>query len=520
MKSEPHFPAPVPNEVTIGAPPRLATVPPPSPATLDFALLRGAIEEIPFGVAATRSGVLHYANETLIRLFAAPPRALEGKPLADLFTRASITEISRALERSRVFDGRATACTFDGREIEVDVHIEVYRSSAQGSGGFLVVRDVSLELGTLRRLVEQLGGALFRVRLSDGALDAVSPTIARLTGLDAAKCVARPVLLTTLVSDEERERIAFLYRRLAKGELAVASAQVNMRRPDGVTRLVQIRAAACRDLTGAVRHIDGVLIDAARDPETEGAPDARRAAHDSDPTARAAMELTYELLREASQHVNVLGRELRALRGALKPHLAALPPEAAQEIAARLDALAVAAGAVGGLNRGLRNALARATLGATLGELLENVRATLATVIGDRVLTVDEGDAGELVLPEYVDELALALNHLALRAFRFAGSGTLRITARRAPQTMDARRQTGRRPEREQVHIELLGAAPTDVAESPVDASDILRAVPRPDEADVAYVAAQIIIGAAGGTIEADEATFATAGTIVRLGAG
>jgi PAS domain S-box-containing protein len=505
----------------------MATLPPGKspPATLDFALLRGALEEVPFGVATTRGAKVLYANEALTRMFAAPPGMLETKQVWDLFAPDVFVDISKALEERRVFDGRVRARAFDGRDFDVEVHLQWYASEAQGMGGFVIVRDVSLELSALSRMVEQLGGALFRVRVGDGALESVSPAIARLTGLDPAKCTQRPVLLTTLLSSEERERIAFLYRRMARGELLTASAQVSVRRADGVTRLVQLRAAARRDTNGLVRHIDGVVIDAARDPEGAGhGHDPARGEHggaEADPTARATMDLTYEMLREASQHMNALFREVRSIRAALKTHAASLPPDVAAELHARLDAVAASAGATGALNRGVRHALARATMGATLAEVLDSVRATLAPAIGDRAVTIDAGDAASLVIPERVDELTLALTHLGLRAFRFAGSGTLRISARRAgPPSGQMRPRPGAIDPRRAEHaiIEVLGSAPPDVADSMQEISgDMLRTVPRPDEADIAYAATSALLAAAGGAIESDDTTFATARSVVRI---
>lgn len=506
--------------------PRKPSLRPPSQLTLDFALLRGALEEIPIGVATTRGGALLYANEALMCLFGAKPGGLENKHLADLFAPNSFARMSLALEESRVFDGRVIARALDGRDVEVDAHVEWYSSEAQGTGGFIVVRDLSLEAGTLRRLVEQLGGALFRVRVPDGALEGVSPTVARLTGLDAAKCAVRPVLLTTLVSSEERERIAFLYRRMAKGDLPTANAQVSLRRPDGVTRVVQLRAAAHRDTTGVVRYIEGVIIDAARDPDQ--VPDSVRSESpdqaEQDPVLASILDLTYELLRETSQHLNVLFREVRAMRATLKAHASSIPPAVLTELTSRLDSLASAAGATTSLTRGVRHALARGTLGATLGEVLEGVRNTLSPTFGDRPLTIDAGDVAGLVIAERSDELTLAITHLALRAFRFAGSGSLRITARRtSPPRPDPRTfsRGSRPPEREHAVLEILGSAPPDIADAAVDiSSDMLRTVPRPDEADHAYTSAQALIVAAGGLIESDDATFSTARSVIRLSGG
>src|SRR5262249_57139416 len=64
---------------------------------------------------------------------------------------------------------------------------------------------------------------------------------------------------------EDRERLAFLYRRVAEGQISSASAQVTLRRADGRTRSLQIRATARRDTSGVVRHIDGVAADISRE---------------------------------------------------------------------------------------------------------------------------------------------------------------------------------------------------------------------------------------------------------------
>ena len=492
-----------------------------APASLDFALLRGALEEIPFGVATTRGDALVYANEALARMFGAPPGGLENKPLAELFSASAFQEISMSLTEARAFDGRTRARTADGREIDVEAHVEVYSSEAQGTGGFVIVRDVSLEVGSLGRLIEQLAGALFRVRVDTGAIEMLTPSVTRITGLDAAKCVQRPVLLTTLLSSEERERIAFLYRRMAKGELLTANAQVSLRRADGTTRVVQIRATARRDTSGAVRHIDGAVIDAARSPEGARAASEARGAESSsarpdDPTASATMELTYEVLREASQHINALNREIRSLRAALRSHAGALPAELVTELGMRVDVIAHATVGAGTLNRAARHALARGSMGATIGEVLDGVRTTLAPTLGESSIAVDAGDAAGIVIPEHVDGLTLALTHLSLRAFRFAGSGTVLLSARRvAPAELLPHRRASTR---EQVLIEVLGAAPADLADSAMEiSSDILRTVPRPDEADVAHNAAKALIAAVGGVIEIDDATFTIARSVVRL---
>lgn len=508
--------------------------PRPAPATLDFALLRGALEEIPFGVATMRGTNVLYANEALARLYGASRGAMDQKQLSDLFDPPTYLTITGILEDTRVFDGRVRIRACDGRTFDAEVHVERYSSAAQGMGGFLVVRDVSLELGALGRLVDQLGGALFRFRVADGVIEHISPAITRLTGLDAVKCAQRPVVLTTLVSAEERERLSFLLRRLARGELAVADAQVSVRRLDGITRVLHVRATGRRDTTGVVRHVDGVVVDASREAElARGARDdhAREPPpHEAsltapDGTARATMELSYELLREASQNLNVLFREVRAMRAALHTHASSMPAALATELTGRLEALASSATAATALNRGVRHAIAGASMGAPLAEMLESVRATLAPLTGEGALSIDVGDAGEVVILERADELTLALTHLALRAYRFAGSGTLRLAAHRDMAAPPAERlpyRAGRaaRPqlERECVILEIVAQVPPDLANDAADiSSDVLRALPRAGDANLAHGAAQALVHCAHGVIESDDATFATARTVLRL---
>ncbi len=456
-----------------------------SPATLDLALLRGALEELPFGVATTRAGIILYANEALARIFGAPHASLDGKHVSQLFPEA-YARMEPRLEEGRVFDERVHTSGLDGRAIDAEVHVEWYSSEAQGVGGFLVVRDVTHELGALERLIDTLGAALFRVRVSDGALELVSPGIAALTGIEASTCTQHPVLLTALVSAEERERMLFLYRRLVRGDVPAASCQVSVKRPDGGKRVLQIRASGRRDTTGVVRHIDGVLSDPLREAEARAAPQPAEQSTGRDPVANAAMTLAHELLRESSQHLHAIHRELRGLRAALRAHAGRLPEDVAGDLAARLDGVASAQAGASALTRTVRRALAdSATLGAPVTEVLDAVATALRPVVAPAgsdeahgPLVIEPGDAANLVVPERVQELGTALVYLALRAYRFAGSGSLRITARRAaagtpapahagtsdafsmgeaPRAYDPRRRPAWQAEREHVLIEIRG---------------------------------------------------------------
>ena len=66
--------------------------------------------------------------------------------------------------------------------------------------------------------------------------------------------------------------------------------------------------------------------------------------------------------------------------------------------------------------------------------------------------------------------------------------------------------------------IEIAGTAPADMADVAVEiSSELVNTVPRPAEADQAYHAAQVLIAAAGGALESDDASFSSARTVVRL---
>ena len=204
---------------------RVTPKPRAPPVTLDFALMRGALEEVPLGVATTRGGEILHANAALERLFGASPGELDGQPLDVLFDGESLAEVRQVLDRRRTFDGRLRTRTLAGEEIHAEFHVERYMSSGSGIGGFVIVRDVTFEASALGRLLERLGGAQFRVRVRDSQLESMTGAIEELTGLSATECLEHPERLLDAVPAEERERLHTLFRRLARGELNVASAE-------------------------------------------------------------------------------------------------------------------------------------------------------------------------------------------------------------------------------------------------------------------------------------------------------
>jgi PAS domain-containing protein len=423
------------------------------PRTLDFALLRGAIEEIPFGVATIRGDDISYANGALERTFGAPPGGLEQKALASLFADETFAEIDRALREARAFDGRVRGKGLDGRAFDAEVHVERYVSQSSGTGGFLVARDVTLELGALGRLVDLMGGAIFRWRIEArpskprtsksktpprSLLEYVSPSIARLVGLEPDACVAHPELLEKFVATEEKDRLGFLYRRLAHGDVPTITAQVSVVLSDGRSKLLAVRATGRRDTSGAVRHIEGVvteavapLVGATAVPPSEDSPSTSHPPKPktdipADGFVEALLEMGEHLLREVDQHHQTLGREVRLLRGTM----AGDPSDLARDATGRLERITAAAGGAMGLTRRVRRAMRRAATNTTVGDLVDSLRSSLSPCFGEAPLTATVvPEARDILLKVRVDELTLALLHVSLRAFRLAGAGSLRIHA-------------------------------------------------------------------------------------------
>lgn len=477
----------------------------PAAVALDIALMRGALDEVPIGVAITRGGEILSANAALERIYGAPPGGLDGRPIAGvLLDQGSYAAVRRELDERRVWDGRVVTRGLDGRSIQAELHAERYTSSQDGKGGFIVVRDVTFEAGALARLIDQLGGVLFRISVVDGRLEHVSDAAAGLFGLTPAECYDDPRAVISMVPVAERERVAVLYDRIVRGETATASVEITVWRRDGSTALVQVRATGRRDPTGRVRHIDGVATDvphtAAR-AVTEPPPSSERAAP-VDPLADVARALSHEL-----------GTVLHDVETQLGTLHAALAAGASPEVRdTTLGAAMAGVGAATVLERRIRRGLdVRASSGPLVG-VLDAVRGGLARLVGEHAVSMSAGNAGAVVLARGTDQLTLALTYLGLRAFRLAGSGSLRIEASHLPPSDDEPRA------RRDIEIALVGEPPTG---NTVGASDLgsglMAAASRHADMLTAFGGAQRVVEALGGRIVADDQHAHAARTLVRL---
>jgi len=487
--------------------------------------MRGAIEEVPLGVATTRGGEILHANAALERIYGAGAGCLDGMPIEVLIDGEELAAVRASLDKSRVFDGRLSTRGVDGRAIHAEFHAERYTSTTDGVGGFLLVRDVTFEVGALGRLIDQLGGALFRIRTRDARIEHVSPAIERLTGVDAQTCMERPEELVDLVPPGERERVRAIYRRLARGELQNGSVEVTLRRPDGRTSLVQVRATGRRDTTGRVRQIEGVVNDVSSAASARALAAEHDAAHAAMAPPWAAeprsgrfvapdglLEVTRVLLQETSTLIGDVTSEIGAMGTMLKATYGTMPPNISHELATSLATVSARLAAATALKRRLRRALEGRPSTGPLVNVFESVRTALSPVLGEHAVSVSAGDSGGVILAAGLDELALALIYLGLRAYRLGGAGMLRIDASHRRATLFDRRAS------RDVRIEVVGEPQQDNGMNAVDSSSgLLSTIPRHSDMIAAFDGAQALLKAVGASIESDDVTVHAARTIVRL---
>jgi PAS domain S-box-containing protein len=494
------------------------------PVTLDVALMRGALEEVPLGVATTRGGEILHANAALERLYGASPGELDGKPLEILFAEDCLAEVRQVLDRRRRFDGRLRTVALTGEEIHAEFHVERYMSSGAGVGGFVIVRDVTFEASALGRLLDQLGGAQFRVRVRDAELETVTAAIEELTGLSPTECVERPARLLDAVPAGERERVHALYRRLARGELATASAEITIRRSGGATALLQVRATGRRDTSGNVRHIDGVVTDAAGPASQRAAlaeRDAERAAlrPTATPTSlerfkapEALLEITRAFLQEVNVLVSDATSELGVVRTAVQATSSTMVPKVARELLASVQTAHAKLAAANALQRRVRRAVDGRPTSGPLINALEGTRTALAPLLGEHSVLINGSDVGGVMLQQGLDELTIALTYLGLRAYRLGGSGMLRIDASHRRSTSYDRRAS------REIRIEVVGEPPADNGLATAEAgSGLLATIPRHAEMLAAFDAVLTLLAAIGGAMESDDVTVHAARTVIRL---
>ena len=207
-------------------------------------------------------------------------------------------------------------------------------------------------------------------------------------------------------------------------------------------RLLQLRATGRLDTAGVVRHVEGVVTDAAPSVVTraddEGSERPTEAPRDApaqeqitapapNDFSEALMIVAEHLLREADQHHQTLGREVRLLRTAL----ASDGPTVASDATGRLARITAASAGATVRTPRVRRAVRRGPGHATVADLVENVRSALAPSFGEGAVARHRlvRRARDLLLQNRVDELTLCLLHISLRAFRVAGSGSLRLHA-------------------------------------------------------------------------------------------
>jgi PAS domain S-box-containing protein len=478
-------------------------------------LLRGAIEEVPVGVATTRDSAILYANTALARMFGGAPGELDGKKLATFFGVDTLRYLVSVLDRDRVYHGRVRVRALDGREFHAEVHIERYTSES-GTGGFLVMRDVTIEQSALARLVTQLGGAMFHYRVDEERFEQLAPGLTGLLGLSSDMVSERPRALIDLIEPSERVRLGELLARMIAGTLVTTSTEVTVRLGGtGAPRSIQITATAQRDLDGEVRRIDGVITS----PDRAGPVSARSSAppvrpsaprRESTSAALAVIDISRELLREGSMQLHTAVREARAARSALTA--APMPDWLLQEVGGRIDRMVSATDASVAINRRVRRGLEGRGKPASLREVLSTVIATLSPAVGETSIGLEIDDVGTSVVEDRLDELTLLLSYLALRVYRLSGAGTLSMHA-------TAKGSLIGEGSAAQARLTFVGTAPPD-GPADLELSTDVSVLSRQNDFDRAYIGAQALLGVLGGVIESDESTLDEARCVICLRLG
>jgi len=138
------------------------------------------------------------------------------------------------------------------------------------------------------------------------------------------------------------------------------------------------------------------------------------------------------------------------------------------------------------------------------------------------VISINAGEASSTMIENRSDELTIVLTHLALRAFRMAGSGTLQIEARRVapppPPPRSRPRITASAPDRMDTLVVITAGAPPESSLHSAGLSpDVLQAVPHRSEDEPSLIAARTVLALCNGDIETDEASLDESSTSIRI---
>lgn len=461
-------------------------------------MLRGALEEVPIGVATLSDDTIRHANAALEAELRSESGQLDGRALKELFDEDSWAVLQAALQRRRAFDGRLRARTLTGEVVQADVHAERYQSEA-GAAGFLILRDVSLEMSALSKLVSMLGGAAFRVNVDDRAFEFVSPRIVDLIEIDPLRLMEEPQCLQALISPADQTRLGGIYQQVVRGKEPTAEADVVVRLSEGRTNKLTLRITGRPDTAGVVRHVDGVATSTvAVAPRLSHAPPAAQFSGLS--TAMRLLDASNDLLREAAQLTTTATADLRGIKALVVS--AGLPTEACEEITSRLDTLGEQLAASNGISRRVRRAMDGRPSQVRLGDLLDNVRVHLLPIFDGRRIEVAAPTARGFQLDTRVDEVTLALMQLVLRTHHLVARGDVTMTLR--PQISASR----------EAFLDIVGEA------SPVPSSGSRRSEPTHRggmHTDKRLSAAASLLSEAGCRIESDELGEDSVRTVIAL---
>ncbi|MBG0790386.1 MAG: PAS domain S-box protein [Desulfovibrionaceae bacterium] len=216
-----------------------------------------------------------FANQAFREFYGMPMEYLQDKRQDLILPESTLglyaNEVLPAMAAGRAWEGAYAIRTATGELREVRGRFIPVRddsgalthvvSTMRGASDYEQVRKVLTQTERhLTFLTENTSDCLFRVRLSDGSYDYVSPTVQNITGYSQQEFYATPKLFRRLVPDDWMDTVKMWWRELREGNTRYEYELPLMHR-NGNRRWIHQRIRVSRDDAGKPVAAEGILTD-------------------------------------------------------------------------------------------------------------------------------------------------------------------------------------------------------------------------------------------------------------------